>query len=100
MSPARHSQQLSSSTPQIQTPHRQSITELTSIEEVVSPTPSIVEQLQSSLLDPESTNHGAISSTDDHFLQSAKREVSSSGETHPNQKLSSQQQQAHSNQRH
>merc|ERR1719367_2015834 len=100
MSPARHSQQLSSSTPQIQTPHRQSITELTSIEEVVSPTPSIVEQLQSSLLDPESTNHGAISSTDDHFLQSAKREVSSSGETHSNQKLSSQQQQALSNQRH
>ena len=34
------------STPQIQTPHRQSITELTSIEEVASPTPSIVEQLQ------------------------------------------------------
>ena len=86
MSPAKHSSQLSSSTPQIQTPHRQSITELTSIEEVVSPTPSIVEQLQSSLLDPEATNQ--LSQSDEHFLQS----TTSGAAGHPNQPLSPQHQ--------
>ena len=101
MSPARHSQQqLSSSTPQIQTPHRQSITELTSIEEVVSPTPSIVEQLQSSLLDTETTNHGALSSSDEHFLQSGSGEVPSSGGKYTNQQLSPQQPQPRGSQRH
>ena len=78
MSPAKNSQL--SSTPQIQTPHRQSITELTSIEEVVSPTPSIVEQLQSYT---ETTN--PLSPSDEHFLQATT--------SHPNQPLSPQHQQ-------
>ena len=95
MSPARHSQQqLSSSTPQITTPDRQSITELTSIEEVASPTPSIVEQLQSSLMNTETTNHCDISSTDEHFLQSTSGDLQSSGGKHGNQQQP-QQQQAH-----
>ena len=64
-SPVKHQ----STTPQIQTPHRQSITELTSIEEVASPTPSIVEQLQSSLLATEETNR--LSQSNEHTLQSS-----------------------------
>ena len=86
VSPVKHSQL--STTPQIQTPHRQSITELTSIEEVASPTPSIVEQLQhqSTLLAaPGSTASLSNQQDEHHFVQPSTSPSSSSQPLSPQQ---------------
>ena len=92
MSPSKQSH--SASTPQIQTPHRQSITELTSIEEVASPTPSIVEQLQQSSmqLDTESTSTNYHHSSSSQQPQSEEhRFLHSASGGHPHHQQTQQQ---------